>query len=111
MDSICDPFVSLPVVDLKVPTTQAVHVPPLDPVKPVLQVQAASAELGLGELELVGHATQVVATVAPTVVEYLPAPQLMQAVANVVVVVIKYFPTAQSVHAAVSAVVLYFPAC
>ena len=106
MDSICDPFVSLPVVDLKVPTTQAVHVPPLDPVKPVLQVQAASAELGLGELELVGHATQVVATVAPTVVEYFAAPQLMQTVATVAAVAVEYFPATQLVHVAVPLVVL-----
>ena len=43
--------------------------PPSGPVKPALQVQAASAELASGELELVGHARHVVATVAATVVE------------------------------------------
>jgi hypothetical protein len=59
----------------------------------MLQIQAVSAVLGLGELELVGQAIQVVATVAATVVEYLPAPQLIQAVATVAAVVVEYFPT------------------
>ncbi len=38
-------------------------------VNPTLHVQAALVELAVGELELVGQARQVVATVAPTVVE------------------------------------------
>jgi hypothetical protein len=67
--------VAMPVVVLYLPTTQAVHVPPSGPVKPTLQVQAVRVELGLGELELVGHPRQVVATVAPTDVEYFPASQ------------------------------------
>ena len=61
---------ALPVVVLYFPATQAVHGPPSGPVYPGLQVQALIVELGLGELELEGHARQVVATVAPTVVEY-----------------------------------------
>jgi hypothetical protein len=72
----------------------------------MLQTQAASAELGLGELELVGHARHVVATVAPTVAEYLPAAQLVQAVANVAAVVVEYFPAVQMVQATLPVVVL-----
>ena len=59
-----------PVVVLYFPATQAVHAPPSGPVKPTLQVQAARTELEIGEFELAGHARQVVAIVAPTVVEY-----------------------------------------
>ncbi len=44
-----------------------------------MHVQATAAELILGEFELAGHATQVAAAVAPTVVEYMPAPQLVHA--------------------------------
>ena len=51
----------------------------------MLHVQAARAELAVGELELVGQARQVVATVAPTVVEYVPTPQLVHVTEPVVV--------------------------
>jgi len=44
------------------------------PYVPSLHVQAPRDELELGELELVGHARQVV---APTFVEYVPAMQFM----------------------------------
>ena len=84
-----------PVVFLYLPATHAVHVPPFGPVKPMLHVQAARAELAIGELELVGQARQVVATVAPTVVEYLPAPQLVH---TAVPVVFLYVPATQAVH-------------
>ncbi len=40
------------------------------PCVPALHVQAVSAELEIGEVELAGHPRQVVAIVAPTVVEY-----------------------------------------
>ncbi len=66
------------------------HVPPSGPEKPVLQVHAGWAELAIGELELVGHARHVAATVAATAVEYVA--------------------TAQSVHRAVPVMILYFPA-
>jgi hypothetical protein len=59
-------------------------------VNPALQVQAARAELGLGELELTGHVRQVTANVAAVLVEYVPA--------------------AQSVHAALPILILYLPA-
>ncbi len=80
---------ALPVAILYLPAAQEVHVSPFGPVKPMLQVQAATAELEIGELEPVGHAIHVVATVAPTVVEYVPPPQ--------------------SVHAALPVAVLYLP--
>ena len=60
-----------------------------------MQVQVARAELEIGELELVGHPRQVVATVAPTVAEYVLA---VQSVHAAVPVVILYFPTTQAVQ-------------
>jgi hypothetical protein len=60
---------ALPALVLYFPATQAAHEPPSGPVNPALHVQAARAVLGLGELELPGHVRQVVATVAPAVVE------------------------------------------
>lgn len=63
-----------------------------------MHVQAATAELEIGELELVGHPRQVVATVAPTVVEYVPAVQSVHAALPVVGL---YLPAAQAVHVVV----------
>ena len=67
--------VALPVTLLYFPAAQVEHTPPSGPVYPTLQVQAVRALLLTGESELVGHVRQVVATVAPTVVEYVPTPQ------------------------------------
>ena len=75
-----------PTMFLKLPAAHAVHVPPSEPVYPKLHLQAASAELVLGEVELPGHVRQVVAATIP-----------------------EYVPAAQSVHAALPVVVLYFP--
>jgi len=83
-------------MSLYFPGTQAVHGPPSGPVKPLLQVQLASAELEIGELELAGHPRQVVAIVAPTVVEYVPAAQSVQAAEPVAIL---YLPVTQVVHA------------
>jgi hypothetical protein len=80
----------LPVLILYLPATQAEQTPPFGPVNPVLHVQAVAAVLGLGELELPGHATQFDSSVAPCVPKYLPAPQ--------------------SVHAALPVLILYLPA-
>jgi len=57
-------------------------------------VQAARTALEIGEKELVGHPIQVVATVAPTVVEYVPAAQSVQTEAAVA----EYLPATQFVH-------------
>ncbi len=71
---------------LYVPATQAVHGPPFGPVNPRLQVQLVSALQPLHDApELAGHTRQVVATVAPTVVEYVTALQLVHAAEPVVV--------------------------
>jgi hypothetical protein len=86
---------ALPVAILYLPATQPVHVPPSGPVKPALHVQAARAELGLGEMELAGHATQVAASVAATVVEYVPG---TQSVHNALPVPILYLPVAHGAH-------------
>jgi len=84
---------ALPVAFLYLPATQVEHTPLLGPVKPTLQVQAAPAELASGELELVGHARQAVATVAPVVVKYVPAAQSAQ---TALPVAILYLPTAHA---------------
>jgi hypothetical protein len=55
----------------------------------MLQAQALTAELAVGELEFAGHARHVEASVAPTDMEYVPAKQ--------------------SVHAAVPVMILYLP--
>jgi hypothetical protein len=86
----------LPAVPLYFPATQAVQVPPLGPVNPLLQVQLASALQPLHEPPvLAGHARQVVATVAPSVVEYVPATQFVHATEPVVVL---YFPATHRVQ-------------
>jgi hypothetical protein len=52
----------------------------LGPVKPKLQVQLMIVVQALHEApESAGHASHVVATVAPNVDEYFPAAQLVQA--------------------------------
>ena len=86
---------ALPVPILYFPAAQGAHTPPSGPVNPTLQVQEARAGLAIGELELVGHARQVVATVAPTVVEYVPAPQ---SVHTSLPVAILYFPATHAAH-------------
>jgi hypothetical protein len=87
--------VALPVLILYLPATQALQGPPLGPVNPALQVQAARAVLGLGEFELLGHATQVASTVACELDEYFPAPQSVHVALPVLVL---YFPATQAVH-------------
>lgn len=81
--------VALPVVLLYFPVVHAVHVPPSGPVYPALQVQAARAELVLGELELPGHVWQV------DTAKYLPCPQGVHALAPDS----EYEPAEQVIHA------------
>ena len=53
---------------------------------------------------------QVLATVAPTVVEYVPAAQLVQVLATVAPTVVEYVPAAQLVQVLAPAVKEYLPA-
>ena len=53
---------------------------------------------------------QVLASVAPTVVECVPAPQLMQVLATVAPTVVEYLPPSQLVQASKDTVFLYLPA-
>ena len=69
---------------------EKVHGPPFGPKYPVLQEQFESVALPLGELVSLGHTRHAASSVAPVLVEYLPAPQ--------------------SVHATLPLVVLYLPA-
>ena len=57
------------------PAPHSVHVPPLGPVQPALQVQSAKVVLCAGELEPGGHAKQVD---EPFVSEYVPLSQTLQ---------------------------------
>jgi hypothetical protein len=75
-----------------------VHAPPFGPEKPALQVHADGSELASGELELIGHATHVAATVAATIVEYVAAAQSAH---NALPVAILYWPATQAVHGGV----------
>jgi hypothetical protein len=86
---------SLPVLILYFPEAQAEHAPPFGPVDPALHLQAVSAELVLGEVEFGGHARQVAAVVAPTVVEYLATPHRAH---NTVPSVLLYVPAVQGMQ-------------
>lgn len=86
---------ALPVLILYLPTMQAVHTTPFGPVNPTSHVQLASAALAVGELELPGHATQVVSIVAPAVVEYVAATQALHVVLPVVIL---YWPAVHAEH-------------
>ena len=99
---------TLPVVLLYFPVTHVLHVPPSGPVYPTLHVHAALAELPLGELEPVGHVTQVAATVAATVSEYVPTTQSVHAAA-VAPVTPEYLPATQLVHAVAPSTLEYEP--
>jgi hypothetical protein len=118
---------AVPVSPLYFPAVHVVHVPPLAPDEPALQVQEVSAVLETGEYELEGHATHALATVAPAVTEYVPAVQFVHTVAPVVAeyvpviqfvhtlatvapVTAEYLPEPQSVHTEFPVVVVYFPA-
>ena len=52
---------------------------------------------------------QVVATEAPSVEEYVPAPQSTQAPCVVAPVFMRYLPAPQSTHAEAPGILLYFP--
>ena len=90
---------TLPLAILYVPATQAEHGPPSGPVYPALHVHAAIAVLTLGEFEFTGHVTQVAATVAAAVPEYVPAPQFSH---TTLPLAILYVPVAQAEHASPS---------
>jgi hypothetical protein len=90
-----------------------VHVPPFTPVYPASHWHQTERLLPLGENEFAGQSRQVLAAKAPTVVEYLPAPQPMQVLAAEAPTVGEYFPATQSVQlVAIEAPTVgeYFPA-
>ena len=83
-------------MSLYFPATQVVQGPPFGPVYPMLQAQPACAVHPLHEApEFTGHARQVVAVEAPTVAEYVPAPQLVH---DPVPAEVLYFPAVQPVQ-------------
>jgi hypothetical protein len=86
---------ALPLAILYVPATHAEHVPPFGPEYPALQAHAVTSELELGAFAFTGHTTQVVAVVAPVVLEYVPAPQLAHAS---VPLAILYVPATHGEH-------------
>jgi len=102
--------VALSVVVLNFPAAQAKHVPPLGPVNPRLQTQLVSTVDPTADCVFDGHATQVLAIVAPVAVEYVPTPHVRQALPAVAPVVARYVPAPQLVHVSLPVVVLNFPA-
>jgi hypothetical protein len=96
-----------PVDSLCFPATHAVHVSPLETVKPALQAQFVKTVLPAGELEFDGHVVQVEVADALTAAEYVPAPHLVHTVAAVAV---EYVPDPQSVQLADPVDVLTVPA-
>ena len=85
---------ALPVAILYLPAAHAEQTPPSGPVEPALHVQAATAELEIGELELT-HARHVATAEAPAAAEYVPAAQSVQ---TALPVAILYLPAMQAVH-------------
>jgi hypothetical protein len=83
----------LPAPDLYLPATHSVQLPPAAPDDPMLQRQAAKAELPVGELEFDGQELHVEFAEAPTAVEYVPAGQ---AVHDACPVATPYFPAPQT---------------
>jgi hypothetical protein len=103
---------ALPLAVLYLPATHAEHVPPsgpvypgeqaatthgppAGPVYPVMQVQAVTAVLGLGDIVFAGQVKQVDATVAPAVPEYVPAPQSVHVPLPLAIL---YFPATHALH-------------
>jgi len=107
--AVHDAHGSTPGAVLYLPATHAVHVPPLGPLHPLLQVQLVEAELPLGELAFDGQALHVAVADAPTAVEYVPAVHCMH---TVVPVNVLYLPASHAVHvvaATPAEYVLYLP--
>jgi len=88
----------LPIADLYLPATHAVHVPPSGPDEPALQMQLVKAALPAGELESAGQAMHVEIDVALTTSEYVHALQSMQSDSASLPSVSTYFPGGQSRH-------------
>jgi hypothetical protein len=84
-----------PVTFLYLPGTHSEHGPPFAPVAPALHTHAVTTELPKTELELSAHATQTSDAFAPTIPEYVPAPQLVQAAVPFATL---YFPVAHNAH-------------
>ena len=89
---------SSPIAALYFPATQTTHVSPFGPVKPALQTQAEAAALPAGANEFAGHAKHENTDFAPTVVEYLPAPQLVQG-RDPLLTSVLYLPASHAVQA------------
>jgi hypothetical protein len=101
---------ALPVTILYFPAAQAEHVPPFGPVNPRLQTQLLNAVEPLTDCELLGQSLQVLLAEAPTVEEYVFTPQFKQVLAVVAPVVVEYFPASQLLQMVDPAVDWYVPA-
>ena len=110
-----------PLDDLYFPATHDRQGPPLGPVDPMLQVQAAKDEAPADEFEFAGQARHI----DDDPVEYVPGPQSMQMSDPVVLefdgqamhvafaeapTAVEYVPAPQSMHRADPLHALYFPA-
>ena len=98
-----------PATTLKVPAAHSVHVSPLGPEYPALQMHAVRALLPAGALECVGQSKHVESSVAPKVAEYLPDPQLSHIDSAVAPTISENLPAPQLLHAAAPVTALYLP--
>ena len=87
-----------PLLVLYVDCTQGEHISPFSPVYPALHSQAVNALLPLCDIENKGHSKHVLSAEAPVVIEYLPAPHLVQVLSSEAPMVVEYFPVPQSVQ-------------
>jgi hypothetical protein len=101
---------ALPVTILYFPAAQAEHVPPFGPVKPRLQTQLLNAVEPLTDCELLGQEIQLLLATAPTLGEYVLTPQFKQVLAVVAPVIVEYLPMGQKVQTSEPAELLYVPA-
>ncbi len=81
------------------------------PVKAALRMEKEMFRFGdpAGELEFDGQAMHVELSEAPTVVEYVPDPQVTQVCAVVALTTLLYLPGAHRVHVDTAVTLLYLP--
>jgi hypothetical protein len=95
-----------PCIVLYLPAAHSVHVPPVSPVDPLLQMQVVKDVLPAGDCAFDGQALHVAFDDAPTAVEYLPDVHSVHTVPAVNVV---YLPASHAVHVDAETAAEYVP--
>jgi len=101
---------SEPEMLLYLPATHTMHVPPLGPVYPTMQLHMEMSELPASDREFEGHVWHVVSLEAPMAEEYLFSTHDKQATSAAAPSVAEYLPALQSMHESAPVTDLYFPA-